>query len=67
MSKNVKPKKVLFCDPGICDHCEYICEGDFICDKKAEPVVVISDWEPTGDFLWCSGRGKRNGGRKKKH
>lgn len=49
----VKPKKKRFCDPGICEHCLYICEGDFICDKNEEPVLVIEDWEPTEDFMWC--------------
>jgi len=27
-----------------CDHCIYIGEGDFICDRKDEPVLVIEDW-----------------------
>ena len=27
-----------------CDHCVYIGEGDFICDRKDEPVLVIEDW-----------------------
>lgn len=67
MAKKSTPKKQLFCDPGICEHCEYICEGDFICDKKVEPVMVICDWEPTEDFLWCKARGKNNGKRKSKH
>ena len=29
-----KPKK--FCDPGVCDCCQYIGEGDFLCDKHME-------------------------------
>ena len=49
----VKPKKKLFCDPGICEHCH------FICDKKADPIPVIEDWEPTEDFMWCA---KHRGG-----
>ena len=27
-----------------CDHCTYIGEGDFICDRNDEPVLVIEDW-----------------------
>ena len=54
MAKKVKPKKKKrFCDPTVCQNCFYICEGDFICDKKPVPVMVISDWEPTDDYLWC--------------
>ena len=52
----VKPKKKHFCDPAVCQNCIYICEGDFICDKKAVPVVVVSDWDPTEDFMWCKKR-----------
>lgn len=63
MALKVKPKrkKLILCDPAVCNHCEYICEGDFICDKKAEPVVVISAWEPTEDYLWCEKRRGKDG------
>jgi hypothetical protein len=62
MAFKVKPKKKqVFCDPAVCDHCMYICEGDFICDKKAEAVIVVSDWEPTEDYLWCQRRRDGNG------
>ena len=58
MAKKVKPrrKKRIFCDPGVCDNCLYICEGDFICDKAVVPVMVISEWEPTEDYMWCRNR-----------
>ena len=46
------PKK--FCDPGICDCCQYIGEGDFLCDKYME--IVVSDWEPTANYLMCQNR-----------
>jgi len=48
-SKEIKPKK--FCDPAICDCCQYIGEGDFLCDKHME--IVVSDWAPTENFLMC--------------
>lgn len=60
MAKKVKPKKkntFIFCDPAVCDHCVYIGEGDFFCDKSPETVFVMSDWDVTDDFMWCmSGR-----------
>ena len=42
------------CDPARCGHCQYICEGDFICDKKEPPVMVVSDWNPTEEYMWCT-------------
>lgn len=29
-----------------CDYCVYIGEGDFICDKREEPELVIENWQP---------------------
>jgi hypothetical protein len=57
--KRVKPKQKKlptgkFCDPGFCNFCTYIGEGDFICDKYNE--IVVSDWEPTEDFLMCTNK-----------
>ena len=38
-----------------CENCNYICEGDFICD--ADPTrMVLSEWGPTEDFFWCGGK-----------
>ena len=55
MAKKVKVRKKdnRFCDPAVCDHCIYIGEGDFICDKTPETVFVMSDWDVTDDFMWC--------------
>lgn len=58
MSKKVKPKRkpVQMCDPAVCDFCQYIGEGDFICDKYIDDpdrVVVVEDWSPTENFLQC--------------
>ena len=39
-----------------CENCQYIGEGDFICDRRiAEPdkALVIEDWSPTENFLQC--------------
>ncbi len=53
-SKVPKPKK--FCDPGVCDCCQYIGEGDFLCNKHME--IVVSDWEPTESYLMCQNQDK---------
>ena len=37
-----------------CEHCIYICDGDFICDMD-EPVLVMEDYTPTEDYLYCGG------------
>lgn len=49
MSK--KKNKRRFCDPEMCDHCMYLGEGDFFCDKYEE--FVMNEWEPTEDYLKC--------------
>ena len=68
MAKKVKPKKknrekFILCDPAVCDHCMYIGEGYFICDKNgmAEEVFVMRDWEVTDDFMWCMSGGEPSG------
>lgn len=53
-----KAKK--FCDSGACDCCQYIGEGDFLCDKHMEIVVFV--WEPTENYLMCQDRKKAVGG-----
>ena len=54
-----RPRKL--CDPGLCDHCIYIGEGDFLCDyhPHSDYVVVMSDWEVTEHFMHC----ERTGGK----
>ena len=58
-SKRKRLRKL--CDPGLCDHCIYIGEGDFLCDchPHSDYVVVMSDWEPTEHFMHC----ERTGGK----
>lgn len=41
----------LCCDPNVCACCQYIGDGDFVCDKYFE--LVVTDWEPTQNFLMC--------------
>ena len=56
-------EKPRMCDPGMCDHCEYIGEGDFICDLHGvgpdNTVFVIEGWEPTEHHLQCKRGGHR--------
>ena len=47
-------KHTKICNPGVCDNCQYICEGDFWCDLT--DVIVISGWEPTDDYMACERR-----------
>ena len=49
-------RKQRFCDPGACDCCQYIGDGDFLCDKHQ--TIVVSDWEPTEDYMICKRRNK---------
>ena len=37
-----------------CVHCIYIGEGDSICDAGDVPRLVLEDWTPADDFLWCA-------------
>ena len=37
-----------------CDKCEYLGEGDYVCDEEQE--IVVSSFEPTEAFLVCKGR-----------
>lgn len=56
--KNPMPeRKPRFCDPGSCDCCQYIGDGDFLCDRHQ--TIVVSDWEPTKDFMICKRRIKQ--------
>lgn len=51
---NDPEKKPRFCDPSACHCCQYIGEGDFICDEHQE--IVVSDWEPTDKYMICRRR-----------
>lgn len=62
------PKKNRMCDPGVCNHCIYIGEGDFICDRyhdeKGNPaILVVSDWQPTENNLKCRLGGTKDAAR----
>ena len=38
-----RSEKPRMCDPGMCDCCQYIGEGDFICDKgPGQPVDLAA-------------------------
>ena len=54
--KSATESKPRFCDPGACDCCQYIGDGDFLCDKHQ--TIVVSDWDPTEDFMICKRRNK---------
>ena len=54
------------CDPDTCPHCQYIGEGDSLCEVTTE--IVLSDWTPTEDAMGpgCPYRSKRKRRRGKK-
>lgn len=60
MRKKHKKRNVKFCDPGMCDHCVYIGDGDFICDIPMTPTLVVADWQPTDEHLLCKRRTPKN-------
>lgn len=39
-----------------CSNCIPIGEGDYVCNECGEPVIVISDYAPTDDYLKCGGK-----------
>lgn len=43
-----------------CVHCLPIGEGDHICDKNGVPVIVLSEYAPTEDYLYCRRNGESN-------
>lgn len=64
MSKRKSNKvKNRTCDPGLCDHCIYACEGDFLCDKYTDetgaPLFVMTNWESTIHHEKCKRSDKK--------
>jgi len=49
MKKKRRNKSKIYCDPGLCDNCIYIGEGDSICDLIQE--IVLDDWMPTTEYM----------------
>ncbi len=39
----------MYCNPDVCPNCQYIGEGDSLCDETME--IVLSDWEPTEAYM----------------
>lgn len=65
-NKHQYHEKPRMCDPGMCDHCQYIGEGDFICDDAPDgPVLVVEDWQPNENAGLC--RRKSAPDRQQKH
>lgn len=61
----VKPhhriKDSLRCDPSVCDSCQYIGEGDFVCDRylnQPDKVMVVENWLSTENYLQCKREGR---------
>jgi hypothetical protein len=59
------PKSSVYCNPDVCLNCQYIGEGDSICDITME--VVLSDWQPTESYMrGCPFLKKRKKHKRKK-
>ena len=61
----IKKKPIKLCAPETCDHCIALGEGDFACDKDDKYVLVVENYIPTDDVLYCVNMkstkvGKRN-------
>ena len=48
-ARKKKHAKQIYCNPDVCPNCQYIGEGDSICDVTHE--IVLSDWIPTDAFM----------------
>lgn len=56
----------MVCDPNVCPNCQYIGEGDSICDVTQE--IVLEDWMPTDKYMgsgcpYLRRRRKKKGGK----
>lgn len=51
--KTIIGKVNLSCEE--CQHFIPIGEGDHICEEKEIPLMVLMDYEPTTEYLWCGG------------
>lgn len=57
--KHQHQEKPRMCDPRMCDSCQYIGDGNFICyDHPDGPTIVVEDWEPNENAGRCQ-RGQR--------
>lgn len=45
-------EKPRTCDPGMCPNCEYLGDGNAICTRYNN-VLVLSDWQITPNTLMC--------------
>lgn len=53
--KQKKNKPIKNCQCETCENLMAIGEGDHICTEGEEPKVVIEDYMPAKDYLWCKG------------
>ena len=62
MPKKHKRRVQPMCDPGLCDHCMYLGDGDFVCNLHGmgpgKTVFVVEGWTPTDHYLQCNTESK---------
>lgn len=51
--KEIVGKVCVTCET--CENCLACGEGDHVCDAGVGKVVIV-DYEPSDDYLWCGGR-----------
>ena len=39
----------MYCNPDVCPNCQYLGQGDSMCDLNNE--IVLEDWEPTESYM----------------
>ena len=54
---------MMYCNPDVCPYCQYIGEGDSWCEETGE--IVLSDSEPTDDFMGSGCPYLKKGGKKR--
>lgn len=65
-TKKLEREKPRICDPFMCERCEEVGKGSFICTydyEKPLGILVVNNWEATKDHLWCKNRNRKRGGR----
>ena len=60
--KKPEREKPRTCDPYMCERCEALGGGDFLCTydpKEPYGIVVVKNWSATKDHLWCKRRNRQ--------
>lgn len=57
-----RQEKTRMCDPSMCEYCNYIGEGDFVCEYGPDiPTLVVEGWVPNKNAGCCKRRTNAGG------